>query len=193
MEPCVISYFPGAGGNRLARLFAGDDWRANPGSNAHYAPFTPGFINYAHSKFVFLRRDFSPIPITSHTVTFTHCLNSDLVRKYYPARKLIKIRGDFWACMGRAWHVQVRDAAWAPGLQKRLMTPSQAINKFLNWTIDYYQETGVDWDGDEVYDIEQNNNEFCTAMRDMLKTQQDPEYLKFMMVYRKTRANMLEF
>ena len=193
MEPCVISYFPGAGGNRLARWFAGDDWLANPGSNAHYAPFTPGFINYAHAKFVFLKPDFATIPETDHTVALTHCLNSDLVRKYYPGRKLIKIRGDFWACMGRAWHVQVRDAAWAPVLQKRLMTPSQAINKFLNWNIDYYQETGVDWEADELYDLAHSDHEFCAAMRGMLETQQDPEYIKFMSVWRRARTTLPEF
>lgn len=192
MEPCVISYFPGAGANRLARWFAGNDWLGNPTGHAHSVPFTPGFINYSHSKFVFLKPDFSTIPSTTHTVAFTHCLNSELVRKYYPGRKLIKLRADFWDCMGRAWHVQARDEVWTPKIQRGIPV-SKAINMFLNWNIDYYQETGVDWEADEVYDIEHSDHEFCVAMRDMLKKQQDPEYVKFMMVYRRTQARLPEF
>lgn len=193
MKPCVISYFPGAGGNRLARWFAGDDWQGNPNGHAHLLPFTPGFINDAHSKFVFLKPDFTPIPVTTHTVAFTHCLNSDLVRKYYPGRKLIKIRADFWECMGRAWHVQVRDIEWAPILQKGYINQSTAINKFLNWNIDYYQETSVDWEADEVYDVEHSDHEFCVVMRDLLAKQQDPEYIKFMSVWRRARTTLPEF
>jgi hypothetical protein len=193
MEPCVISYFPGAGANRLARWFAGNDWQGNPDGHAHLVPFTPGFINDTHFDYVFPRKDSPPIPATTHIIAFTHCLNSDLVRQQYPGRKLIKIRGDFWTCLGRAWHVQVRDAAWFSVLQKRLMPPSQAINKFLNWNIDYYQETGVDWDCDELYDLQHSDHEVFVYMREMLKTQQDPEYMKFMSVYRRTRANLLEF
>ena len=193
MEPCVISYFPGAGANRLAHWLAGNDWRANPDGHAHSLQIDSSFINYAHSKFLFIKPDFGAIPATKHKVALTHCMNSELVRKYYPGRKLIKIRADFWACIGRLWHVQVRDSEWAPVLQKRVMTPSKAINRFLNWHIDYYQETGVDWDGDEVYDVLHSDHEFCEHMRDMLKTQQDPEYMKFMMVYRRTRANLPEF
>jgi hypothetical protein len=192
MEPCVISYFPGAGANRLARWFAGNDWQANPSGNAHSVPITPGFINYAHSKFLFIKPDFGAIPATTHPVALTHCMNSELVRKYYPDRKLIKIRADFWDCMGRAWHVQARDEIWVPWLQRGVPV-SKAINMFLNWNIDYYQETGVDWDCDELYDIQHSDHEFCAGMRDMLKTQQDPEYIKFMMVYRRTRAQLLEF
>jgi hypothetical protein len=119
-------------------------------------------------------------------------MNSELVRKYYPDRKLIKIRANFWDCMGRAWHVQARDEIWVPWLQRGVPV-SKAINMFLNWNIDYYQETGVDWDCDELYDIQHSDHEFCAGMRDMLKTQQDPEYIKFMMVYRRTRAQLLEF
>ena len=193
MEPCVISYFPGAGANRLARWFDNKDWLGNPNGHAHLVPFTPGFINDTHFDFVFPKQDSPLIPATTHTVAFTHCLNSELVRKHYPGRKLIKIRADFWDCIGRVWHVQVRDIEWAPVLQKRLMTPSKAINKFLNWNIDYYRETGVDWEADEVYDVEHSDHEFCVAMRDLLKKQQDPEYVKFMMVYRRTQANMPEF
>jgi len=193
MEPCVISYFPGAGANRLARWFAGYDWQDNSVGHAHNMRIAPRFLNDSHSEFVFLKEHFPPIPATKHVVALTHCLNSELVRKYYPGRRLIKIRGDFWACMGRSWHVLVRDAAWQDVLQKQLTTPSQAINKFVNWNIDYYQETGVDWDADELYDIQHSDHEFCVVMRDLLKTQQDPEYIKFMMVYRRTRADLPEF
>ena len=95
--------------------------------------------------------------------------------------------------MGRAWHVQARPEVWAQKLRKGLHTPSQAINKFLNWNIDYYQETGVDWEADEIYDIEHSDHEFCVVMRDLLEKNQDPEYIKFMSVWRRARATLPEF
>lgn len=171
IEPSVICYFPGSGGNRLARYLLGKSWNQRPGTAAHGDIPVPE-VNYQD-------RDTRPYPTKTthiiqrpHLIELTHCMNSNLVSWLFPGRKIIKIKCQLSWCLSRHWVVHGR-------IYHRNLIASHnaafAISKEITWHKDYYDSTGIDWTADKIWDLSADQ-EFCNWMRNEIENCQDRDF-----------------
>ena len=191
MTPIVISYFPGSGGNRLAWHLLNVDWQLQPGLAIHTGSHQmPTAINYGD-------RDIRPYPSfntrivnSSSLVELTHCVNSALLRRHFPGRRIIKIKSNlasslsrYWTVFGQALHEQ----------EIRKINSFYALDKAIHWHWNYYQQTGVDWAADQVYDLEQDSDEFSVFMRGNIEQNRSQEFDDFAFTWQKFKKRSLDF
>ena len=187
MTPVVISYYPGSGGNRLACMLANYDWQTNPGASLHGGTRPTPSINYAD-------RDIRPYPTEStrivrrtNFVELTHCVNSDLLTKHFPGRRIIKIKSNLPHSLSRYWAV-----AGQYQFDQEL-TQHHAMTKVLVWHHDYYNATGVDWQADELYDLESDSDEFCKFMQQEMQHSRSAEFDQYVFAWQKFKRQSLTF
>lgn len=191
MTPIVISYYPGSGGNRLAWHLLNFDWQSQPGLAIHTGSHQmPVEINYSD-------RDIRPYPSfdtrivsSSSLVELTHCVNSALLRRHFPGRRIIKIKSNltsslsrYWQVFGRALHEQ----------EIREINSFYVLDKAIHWHWDYYRKTGVDWVADQVYDLEQDADEFSVFMRKNIEQNRSQEFDDFAFTWQKLKKRSLDF
>jgi hypothetical protein len=191
MTPVVISYYPGSGGNRLAWHLLNFDWQAQPELAIHTGShLMPTAINYGD-------RDIRPYPSfntrivnRSSLVELTHCVNSALLRRHFPGRRIIKIKSNlasslsrYWQVFGQALHEQ----------EIRKINSFYALDKAIQWHWNYYQQTGVDWEADQVYDLGQNSDEFSVFMRENIEQNRSQEFDDFAFTWQKFKKRSLNF
>jgi hypothetical protein len=191
MTPVVISYYPGSGGNRLAWHLLNVDWQLQPGLAIHTGSHQmPAEINYSD-------RDIRPYPSfdtrivnRSSLVELTHCVNSALLRRHFPGRRIIKIKSNlasslsrYWTVFGQALHEQ----------EIRKINSFYALDKAIQWHWNYYQQTGVDWAADQVYDLEQDSDEFSVFMRENIEQNRSQEFDDFAFTWQKFKKRSLNF
>jgi hypothetical protein len=190
MTPVVISYYPGSGGNRLARMLANYDWQTDPGTALHGGPRPTPSINYAD-------RDIRPYPTEStrvvrrtNLIELTHCINSDLLSKQFPGRRVIKIKSNLAHSLSRYWSV----AGQYQFVQEiRKISLQHAMNKVVAWHWDYYTATGVDWQADELYNIDSGTDEFCKFMRLDMQQSCSVEFDQYVFAWQKFKHLSLSF
>lgn len=188
IEPSVICYFPGSGGNRLARYLLNKPWNKKPGQAAHGDIPVPE-INYSD-------RDTRPYPTkTTHIIQrsslieLTHCMNSELVRELFPNRKIIKIKYPLYQCLPRYWTVhgyKLHEAL------VRKMSPVHGYNREIEWHWQYYTNTGVDWSADQLWDLSQDH-EFCNWMRQEIADYSSQDFQRAIHVYQTLKRRSLYF
>jgi len=191
MTPVVISYYPGSGGNRLAWRLLNFDWQAQPELAIHTGShLMPTAINYGD-------RDIRPYPSfdtrivnSSSLVELTHCVNSALLRRHFPGRRIIKIKSNlasslsrYWQVFGQALHEQ----------EIRKINSFYALDKAIQWHWNYYQQTGVDWEADQVYDLGQDSDEFSVFMRENIEQNRSQEFDDFAFTWQKFKKRSLNF
>ena len=171
MEPCVIAYFPGSGGNRLARYILNRDWSAAPNTHYHTITVPVPEVNYFDNNtrpYPYAKSAMPQRP--EFAIELTHCLNTDLLRRHFPDRKIIKIKSHFVPSYSRCWNI------WTKNYHTDEIAEfgqKYAMNICVKFHWEYYTETGVDWQADELYDIDTDNNEFCTFMKNNIAQHRD--------------------
>lgn len=191
MTPVVISYYPGSGGNRLAWHLLNFNWQSQPGSAIHIGSHRmPAEINYSD-------RDIRPYPSfdtriinSSSLVELTHCVNSALLRRHFPGRRIVKIKSNLASSLSRYWQVFGRALLEQ---EIREISMSHALTKSINWHWNYYQKTGVDWAADQVYDIDQDFDEFSVFMRENIEQNRSQEFDDFVQTWQKFKKRSLNF
>lgn len=191
MERCVIAYFPGSGGNRLARLLAGHDWSSSP--NTHFHRLNVPFYEMNYDD-----RDTRPYP-RDHTVMIqrptaifelTHCLDTALLLQHFPGRKIIKIKTHFVPSYNRCWELWSKEVHQDEIAKKGL---HYAMNFTLENQYQYYKETGVDWWADIVYDVNNDEDDFCKFMRKNIAQYQHTEFAKYAHTWQELKKCNLDF
>jgi hypothetical protein len=167
MEPVVVSYFPGAGGFRFMHHLLGKSFDLNPSGNYHHSNLDcnnlihhdPG-NQYRYPTLSDHGEIDNSIPIA-----YTHSVNSDLIRKTYPKRKIIKIKSSLTDALVRYWNVAGKER-WQQEIAR--LGGNAMLNSVMLFHLNYYTKTGVDWSADQLIDIESGPDEFSVFMRDQL-------------------------
>lgn len=191
MTPCVIAYFPGSGGNRLARYLLEKQWQHNQTSHSHTGPDLITEINYNDS-------DTRPYPTESmtlvqrpsYTIELTHCLDTALLLTHFPGRKIIKIKSHFVPSYNRCWQI------WAQHLHEPEIIkkgPQWTMNMALEHHYQYYTHAGVDWWADQLYDINADDHEFTNFMRKTIAEYQHTEFAQYSHTWQKLKKRNLDF
>lgn len=190
MTPIVISYYPGSGGNRLAHMLAKYNWQTNPGSALHGGARPTPSINYAD-------RDIRPYPTEStrivrrtNFIELTHCVNSNMLSQHFPGRRVIKIKSNLVHGLSRYWAVSGQQQ-FKPEI--RTISQHYAMNKVLTWHYNYYNSTGVDWQADELYNLESGTDEFCEFMRKEIQNSCSVEFDQYAFTWQKFKKLSLYF
>ena len=167
MEPVVISYFPGAGGFRFIHHLLGESFDQNPQSNYHQVHRTNDHLihhNPANQYRYPTPSDHGEVN-DSIPIAYTHAVNSDLIRKTYPNRKIIKIKSSLTDALVRYWNVEGKDR-WQQEIAR--LGGNAMLNSVMLFHLNYYTKTGVDWNADQLIDIESSPDEFSRFMREQL-------------------------
>jgi hypothetical protein len=167
MEPVVISYFPGAGGFRFIHHLLGESFDQNPQSNYHQVHRVNDHLihhNPANQYRYPTLSDHGEID-NSIPIAYTHSVNSDLIRKTYPKRKIIKIKSSLTDALVRYWNVAGKER-WQQEIAR--LGGNAMLNSVMLFHLNYYTKTGVDWSADQLIDIESSPDEFSVFMRDQL-------------------------
>jgi hypothetical protein len=167
MEPVVISYFPGAGGFRFICHLLGESFDQNPQGNYHQVRQANDHLihhNPANQYRYPTLSDHGEIN-NSIPIAYTHAVNSDLIRKTYPKRKIIKIKSSLSDSLVRFWNVEGKDR-WQQEIAQ--LGGNAMLNSVMLFHLHYYTKTGVDWSADQLIDIESDPDEFSVFMRDQL-------------------------
>ena len=187
MTPVVVSYYPGSGGNRLARMLAKYNWQTDPGSALHSGTRPTPSINYAD-------RDIRPYPTEStrivrrtNFIELTHCVNSDMLLQHFPGRRVIKIKNNLVHSLSRYWTVAGQYQF------DQEISQHHAMNKVLDWHYNYYNSTGVDWQASELYDLESGTDEFCEFMQQEMHHSCSAEFDQYAFTWQKFKRQSLTF
>lgn len=201
MEPIVISYYPGAGGFRLAYYLYDKIWNRKPGQHYHCADAgcspPERMRNYklnsnAGGHFLTVN---SPVIESSYPIELSHCLNSEILRRCFPNRKIIKIKSPLLPALARYW--QVFGCQNPTVVNKIIKTQFYTENyntglfyfilQQAHYEYEYYTQTPVDWMADQLFDIELGQDEFCQFMRDEYLHSQSLEALDAWAILRRTK------
>lgn len=167
MEPVVISYFPGAGGFRFIHHLLGESFDQKSQDNYHQVHRVNDHLihhNPANQYRYPTLSDHGEID-NSIPIAYTHAVNSDLIRKTYPKRKIIKIKSSLTDSLVRYWNVAGKDR-WQQEIVR--LDGNAMLNSVMLFHLNYYTKTGVDWSADQLIDIETDTHEFSVFMRDQL-------------------------
>jgi hypothetical protein len=167
MEPVVISYFPGAGGFRFIHHLLGESFDQKPQDNYHQVHRVNDHLihhNPANQYRYPTLSDHGEID-NSIPIAYTHSVNSDLIRKTYPKRKIIKIKSSLTDALVRYWNVAGKDR-WQQEIVR--LGGNTMLNSVMLFHLNYYTQTGVDWSADQLIDIETDSDKFSVFMRDQL-------------------------
>ena len=193
IEPTVICYYNGAGGMRLSQYLCGAEWDDNPGKNNHYiGVIAPPKIVQTRETLINVKSsgiwlDDSSAPCEDpKPIQLTHCMTTDLIRRCYPGRKIIKIKCDLKTAVARYWDVFARqNKLQGKEIFNTLFdTPDFDMSMFYyilyraHHEFIYYQKYPVDWQADVIYDLDRGQDEFSSFMRIELQKSQSKEYLE---------------
>jgi len=198
MTPVVVCYFPGAGGVRLVNHLAGLNYRSSPSTSFHQILHTR-IQDRAQARLIRMPGSDTPVYATwdsviklpdQYAITCTHCMNIDIVRHHYPGRKIVKIKSNLLTSLARCWNLETQHQHRA----SIEIAGTQAIavsNARVHW--DYYTRTGADWSADQVYDIEQDTDEFSVFMRELMPATVSQEYLTILDQHPELKAALTAF
>ena len=167
MEPVVISYFPGAGGFRFIHHLLGESFDQNPQSNYHQVHRVNDHLIHHNPANLYRYQTLSDHGDVNDSIpiAYTHAVNSDLIRKTYPNRKIIKIKSSLTDALARYWNVEGKDR-WQQEIAR--LGGNAMLNSVMLFHLNYYTKTGVDWNADQLIDIESSPDEFSRFMREQL-------------------------
>lgn len=167
MDPVVVSYFPGAGGFRFIHYLLGKSFDQDPQGNYHQVLLDTEHVIYHNPadqyRYPTLYNG-TAVP-DSAPIAYTHAINSDIIKRVYPGRKIIKIKSNLADSLTRYWNVE--------GMQHHQQAISNLglnsmLYRVMNFHWRYYFATGVEWSADQLIDLESDLDEFSVFMRDQL-------------------------
>ena len=165
-HPIVIGYPFGAGGNRLRRLLLGVPWMVEPKRHLHRINEVRKYTSEEGIP-KFPRPDSTEVESQAtrkYPVLTTHCMNSQVLRRVFPGRKIVKIYCDFYLTMRRHWVVYYKSEITAHIKQNKLKTLTTTdIQRYVAWSLDYYRDN-IDWEHDHAVYIESGESEFADFM-----------------------------
>jgi hypothetical protein len=175
LDPCVIAYFPGAGGGRLARYLLGRAYDQNPQGHYHFsdAPPAPEINARFDREGLYLYQNTDIITSSEKLIELTHCMNTSLLKIHFPGRKIVKIKCSLEQALNRVWAVWSGLPNSGPNQRYRTVPKEQNSIEFHHR---YYQSTGIDWQCDQLFDIDHNTDEFCVFMRQSMSQYTDTYY-----------------
>jgi hypothetical protein len=193
MDPVVVSYFPGAGGFRFIHHWLGEPFDLMPNENYHYANLAE---HLKFSELITHAADQYPT-MSSHNVvldqvpiSYTHAINSDIIKRSHPGRKIIKIKSNLAHALIRYWNVEGfrhhQQAIKSIGLET-------VFGRVMKFHCDYYTQTGVDWEADRLIDLESDSDEFSVFMRDQLARAQLSDACRHFKNWQFTTRNIMAF
>ena len=169
MDPVVVSYFPGAGGFRFIHHLLGKSFDLNLQGNYHNVPL----IDHDHLIHHNPANQYRYPTLSDHgeindsiPIAYTHAVNSDLIRKTYPNRKIIKIKSNLVDALARYWNV---DGVQHHQQDIENLGLNTVFIKVMHFHWQYYFTTGVDWYADQLINIDLDPDEFSVFMRDQLE------------------------
>jgi hypothetical protein len=140
----VISYFCGGGGNR---------YQYHLENNEYYKK--DGYCHqFQHPMELFELTNETPAVINKENIQHTHCLNTTLIKKVFPAHKIIKIKTDLESTTYRGWSLLKNN--------KQMTRIERTGNAFI-WircVNAYYKNYPIDWKADILIDTEKQDCEF---------------------------------
>lgn len=191
MQPCVIAYFPGSGGNRLARYILNKNWSAVPDTHYHNVRIPVPEVNYFDNNTRPYPYADSVLPQRlDFAIELTHCLSTELLKKHFPNRRIIKIKSHFVPSYSRCWNIWTKDFH-TDEIAKFGQKHAMNICAKFHW--DYYTTTGVDWQADEIYDIDNGHNEFCKFMRENFAQHYDSYINRYQIKWQLEHQRNLDF
>jgi hypothetical protein len=192
MNPVVVSYFPGAGGFRFIHHLLGKSFDQNPQGNYHQHRHGNEHLIYHNPadqyRYPTLSDGFvvtDPAPIA-----YTHAINSDIIKRVYPGRKIVKIKSNLLDSLARYWNVEGvhhhQQNIENLGLKRvfsRVMT--------FHWR--YYFLTGVDWSADQLIDLESDTDKFSVFMRDQLEHNRSSDAYQYLKNWQFVTRHSMDF
>jgi len=98
----IISYFPGAGGNRYLRMLRGDEW---------HSPHQ-GYDDLIRDQRPDHRYLYPNSTIEKTGIILTHCINTPLIKKICPEHQVVVILGNLQSCLRREWSLYGHSRYW---------------------------------------------------------------------------------
>jgi len=88
----IISFYPGAGGNRYRQFLLGNNWKNFK-------------ISYDHANGEHLTNRYllETLNQSDPSWVITHCMNSNVIRKLFPNSPIVVIKSDLQPCLRREW------------------------------------------------------------------------------------------
>jgi hypothetical protein len=151
----VICYYPGGGGNRLHNKLLGKGYSC-PGRIYDYRLATD-------EQFKYLYKD-SNFDNEHSNIILTHCMDITLIRKLFPARKVIQINSNYKKSLMRQWKLMTR-----ADKQESFENDLDNAFTFIKWHNQYYKEYMPQGLADEIVDVENGTDDFAIIMQTELK------------------------
>jgi hypothetical protein len=155
----VICFVPGSGGHRYSRFLNNQPFGAR---NCHmHIQLSEIEMN---TKFLTIDSNFDKITNVD-SVLLTHTMNSDVIKKFYSNHKVIKIKAPFDIALKRAWITEVSKDVNVANLE--FVDKMDKIYQFISWNYSYYFNSSntLDYECDQLIDIETDTTEFGQVMR----------------------------
>ena len=151
----VICFIPGSGGHRYKRFLSGDKFDL-PNTQMHTLTSE---VEYNYRYLTSETANVGTIDTAKYATT--HTMDSNLIRKFYPDHKIVKLKFPMDKSLEREWLVVKSLEVVNLPLVYRI---DQAYNLIV-WHKKYYQDNPIDYDCDCLIDIETDNTEFGKIMR----------------------------
>lgn len=190
MKPCVIAYFPGSGGNRLARYLLQKQWQHNQHAHSHSGPDPTPEINYQDPDTRPYPEESAQLEPRHNLIELTHCLDTQLLFQHFPGRKIIKIKSHFVPSYNRCWQVWTQHLHQPEILEYGL---DHVMNMALEHHWQYYNQTRVDWWADQLFCVDTDQDDFSIFMRENLQQYQYTEFATYTQTWQKLKQRNLNF
>jgi hypothetical protein len=191
MEPVVVSYFPGAGGFRFIHYLLGESFDQNPQSNYHQVHRVNDHLIH-HDPADQYRYPLNNGTAADHLepIAYTHAMNSDIIKRVYPGRRIVKIKSNLADSLIRYWNVE--------GIQHhqqdiQSIGLKRVLNKVMLFHWQYYFTTRIDWSADQLVDLESDTDEFSVFMRDQLQQTRSSDAYQYLKNWQFTTGIDMDF
>jgi len=192
MDPVVISYFPGAGGFRFIHHLLGKSFDQNPRGNYHHDGSVDDSLMYYNpaDQYRYPTLNTQQAIKDPAPIAYTHAINTDIIKKVYPDRRIIKIKSNLVDALARYWNVE-----GVQHHQQDIETRglSTVFGKVMNFHWNYYTQTGVDWSADQLIDIESDTDKFSVFMRDQLEHNRSSDAYQYLKNWQFVTRHSLNF
>lgn len=150
----IIANYPGAGGHRYS-LFLKNLPFDRP--NQHMHQVTLAHLNYRYLTKETVQDRYFDITEWKNT----HTLNTEMINKFFPGHKIVKIKADLKKALCREWRVVIKHHYVSRPIQDQV---GQMFDLIV-WHHNYYSLYPEDWQADQLIDIDTDTTEFGRVMR----------------------------
>ena len=145
----IICFTPGSGGNRLGLYYQNKPFDQIGGNMHTFAKIIDQYCT-KESKIT--------VQYDINAIHLTHCMNNQLIKALFPNQKIVKIKCDFKKSLLREWMTVYENTDYS-------LTKLDLMYQQIVWHHEYYEQNGLDYDCDELVDIETDSTRFGEIMR----------------------------